>query len=281
MANAANCRRRLAGTLSTTTMEIVASDAHDHPYRPWVSPCQPAAPPSPPLVAAMAVLGVGLVLSSAILVKGLRRANDTITVTGASTERIRSDHVDWSVSVAVAGPSQPASYQALQPAVQQIIVFLTAQGLPAAQIQRDAVRSEREDQRDPRTNELRSTTWTTRQEIRVSSADVELVRKVAAAAGVLIGQGVPLTINPPAFTYTKLAEKRVDMLAKATRDAAERARAIAREAGSAIGPITNADTGTFQLTAPNSTDVGNSGSYDTTTVDKDITAVMAVTFRVR
>jgi hypothetical protein len=236
---------------------------------------------TPPLVAAMAVLGVGLVLSSAILVKGLRRANDTITVTGASTERIRSDHVDWSVSVAVAGPSQPASYQALQPAVQQTIVFLTAQGLPAAQIQRDAVRSEREDQRDPRTNELRSTTWTTRQDIRVSSADVELVRKVAAAAGVLIGQGVPLTINPPAFTYTKLAEKRVDMLAKATRDAAERARAIAREAGSAIGPITNADTGTFQLTAPNSTDVGNSGSYDTTTVDKDITAVMAVTFRVR
>jgi hypothetical protein len=60
---------------------------------------------------------------------------------------------------------------------------------------------------------------------------------------------VPLTINPPAFTYTKLAEKRVDMLAKATRDAAERARAIAREAGSSIGPITNADTGTFQLTA--------------------------------
>jgi len=236
---------------------------------------------TPPLVAAMAVLGVGLVLSSAILVKGIRRANDTITVTGASTERIRSDHVDWSVSVAVAGPSQQASYQALQPLVSQTVAFLSAQGIPPAQIQRDAVRSEREDQRDPRTNELRSTTWTSRQEIRVSSADVDKVRQVAAAAGELIGQGVPLTINPPAFTYTKLAEKRVDMLAKATRDAAERARAIAREAGSSIGPITNADTGTFQLTAPNSTEVGNSGSYDTTTVDKDITAVMAVTFRVR
>jgi uncharacterized protein len=236
---------------------------------------------TPPLVAAMAVLGVGLVLSSAILVKGIRRANDTITVTGASTERIRSDHVDWSVSVAVAGPSQQASYQALQPVVSQTVAFLEAQGIAADQIQRDAVRSEREDQRDPRSNELLSTSWTSRQEIRVSSADVDKVRQVAAAAGELIGQGVPLTINPPAFTYTKLAEKRVDMLAKATRDAAERARAIAREAGSSIGPITNADTGTFQLTAPNSTDVGNSGSYDTTTVDKDITAVMAVTFRVR
>ncbi|MFZ0409311.1 MAG: SIMPL domain-containing protein [Cyanobium sp.] len=235
----------------------------------------------PPLVAAMAVLGVGMVLSSAILVKGIRRANDTITVTGASTERIRSDHVDWSVSVAASGPSQQASYQALQPLVSQTVAFLEAQGIPSDQIQREAVRSDREDQRDPRSNELRSTTWTSRQEIRVSSADVDKVRAVAAAAGELIGQGVPLTINPPAFTYSKLAEKRVDMLAKATRDAAERARAIAREAGSSIGPITSADTGTFQLTAPNSTEVGNSGSYDTTTVDKDITAVMAVTFKVR
>jgi hypothetical protein len=72
----------------------------------------------------------------------------------------------------------------------------------------------------------------------------------------------------------------VDMLAKATRDAGERARAIAREAGSRIGPITSADTGTFQITAPNSTEASNSGSYDTRTIDKDITAVLAVTFRV-
>ena len=52
------------------------------------------------------------------------------------------------------------------------------------------------------------------------------------------------------------------MLAKATKDA--RARAIASEAGAGIGAITNTD----------------SGSYDTRTIEKDITAVMAVTFRV-
>jgi hypothetical protein len=98
--------------------------------------------------------------------------------------------------------------------------------------------------------------------------------------GQLIGEGVPLTINPPAYTYTRLAEKRVDMLAKATRDARQRARAIAREAGASIGALTNADTGTFQITAPNSTEANDSGSYDTRSIDKDITAVMSVTFRV-
>ncbi|MEY4841099.1 MAG: hypothetical protein RLZZ374_2007 [Cyanobacteriota bacterium] len=52
------------------------------------------------------------------------------------------------------------------------------------------------------------------------------------------------------------------------------------EAGAGNGAITNADTGSFQITSPNSTETSDSGSYDTRTIDKDITAVMAVTFRV-
>jgi len=41
-----------------------------------------------------------------------------------------------------------------------------------------------------------------------------------------------------------------------------------------------ADTGIFQITAPNSTETSDSGTYDTRTIDKDITAVMSVTFPV-
>ena len=37
----------------------------------------------------------------------------------------------------------------------------------------------------------------------------------------------------------------------------------------------------IQITAPNSTDASDSGSYGTRTIDKEITAVMAVTFRVK
>ena len=48
-----------------------------------------------------------------------------------------------------------------------------------------------------------------------------------------------------------------------------------------MGPVTKVDTGIFQITGPNSTETSDSGSYDTRTIDKDITAVMAVTFRVQ
>ena len=235
---------------------------------------------TPPLVFAMAVLGLGLTSASGVLVKGIRNANDTITVTGASTERITSDYVDWSVEVTQSGPTQQASYQGLQPAVEKTVAFLKAQGIQSDEMELDSVKSEKEIVRDPRTGELRSTIWTTKQAILIGSWDVARIYRITGQIGELIGQGVPLTINEPAYTYTKLPEKRVDMLAKATRDARNRARAIARQAGSGIGAITNADTGTFQITVPNSTETSGFGSYDTRTIDKDITAVMAVTFRV-
>jgi hypothetical protein len=235
---------------------------------------------TPPLVFAMAVLSAGLIGASWVLVKGIRSATNAITVTGASTERIRSDFVDWSVEVKQSGASQPLAYQALQPAVQQTLAFLAGQGIRTEEVELEAVKSEREDIRDPRTGELRSTIWTARQTIQIGSADVDRVARISREIGRLIGEGVPLTINPPAYTYTRLAEKRVDMLAKATRDARSRARAIAAEAGGHVGPVTNVDTGIFQITAPNSTESSDSGSYDTSTIDKDITAVMAVTFRV-
>jgi len=235
---------------------------------------------TPPPVFAMAVLGIQLVAASAVLVKGVRGANDTITVTGASTERIRSDAVDWSVEVSHSGASQQASYQGLQPAVQRSVAFLRAQGIRPEEIQLESVKSEKQEWIDPRTGELRNTIWQSRQPILINSGDVERIQRISRRIGQLIGEGVPLTINPPAYTYTRLAEKRVDMLAKATRDARQRAGAIAREAGSSIGALTNADTGTFQITAPNSTEANDAGSYDTRSIDKDITAVMSVTFRV-
>ena len=235
---------------------------------------------TPPLVFAMAVLGLGLMGAMGVLVKGVRKANDTITVTGASTERIRSDHVEWSVDVRHSAANQQDSYKGLQPAIQTTIAFLRSQGVTSDELEEGAVSSDNEEVRDPRTGELRSTTWTTSQKLLIRSDAVDRVHAIAGRIGQLLGQGVSLTINPPAYTYSGLAAKRVDMLAKATRDARSRARAIASEAGAGIGAITNADTGTFQITAPNSTETSDSGSYDTSTIEKDITAVMAVTFRV-
>ncbi|EAR17538.1 SIMPL domain-containing protein [Synechococcus sp. W2B2] len=236
---------------------------------------------TPPLVLPMVVLSAGLVVAGAVAVKGVRTAADTITVTGASTERIRSDFADWTVVVLGSGTSQQAAYQDLQPDLQRTLAFLRTQGVPDGSVQLAVLESSSNDIRNRVNGALIKTEWSARQPIRISTPDVNLVSKVSRSIGSLVGDGVSLTIQPPAYTYTKLADKRVDMLAKATADARKRAVAIARQAGSGIGAITKADTGTFQITVPNSTDMGRYGAYDTRTIDKDITAVMGVTFRVQ
>ena len=236
---------------------------------------------TPPLVLPMLVLSAGLVTAGSVAVRGLRTAADTITVTGASTERIKSDYVDWTVEVRSNGSSQQEAYQALQPQLKRTLAFLKAQNVPEQSISLGVVESTSEDVRNRVTGALISTRWTTRQPILIGSTNVALIQGVSRRIGDLVGQGVPLTIRPPAYTFTRLSEKRVDMLAKATADAKRRAEAIARQAGSGIGAITKADTGTFQITVPNSTSMSSYGSYDTSTIWKDITAVMGVTFRVQ
>ena len=87
----------------------------------------------------------------------------------------------------------------------------------------------------------------------------------------------------PDFASIRQGVKKFADIGPAFEAAARRrqAKAIAAEAGSSIGAITNANTGTFQITVPDSTESSDGGSYDTRTIEKDITAVMAVTFRVQ
>ena len=236
---------------------------------------------TPPLVLPMLVLSAGLVIAGSVAVRGIRTSADTITVTGASTERIKSDYVDWRVEVRGNGSSQQEAYQALEPQVERAVAFLKEQNVPESSIQLGVIQSSSEDVRNRVTGALITTRWTTRQPILIGSSDVGLISGVSRQIGDLVGQGVPISIRQPAYTFTRLSEKRVDMLAKATADAKRRAEAIAQQAGSGIGAITKADTGTFQITVPNSTSMSSYGSYDTSTIWKDITAVMGVTFRVQ
>ena len=48
--------------------------------------------------------------------------------------------------------------------------------------------------------------------------------------------------------------------------------------GGHLGKLRSVDVGVFQVTSPNSTEVTDYGVYDTSTVDKDVTAVVNVSF---
>jgi len=116
------------------------------------------------------------------------------------------------------------------------------------------------------------------QRFEIRGSDVARYKELSRQVTELIEEGINLVSEPPQYLYTQLDKLRVEMVAAATKDARARAEAIASSTGSRVGRVRDAKTGVFQITSRNSTDVSDWGVYDTSSIDKDITAVVSVTF---
>lgn len=81
------------------------------------------------------------------------------------------------------------------------------------------------------------------------------------------------------YLYTKLADLRIETLGEAMKDASERAKVMAESSGSKLGELrATLCMGVFQVTPRNSTDVSDYGYYDTSSKEKDITAVVKASY---
>jgi hypothetical protein len=112
----------------------------------------------------------------------------------------------------------------------------------------------------------------------VRSPRVKEVTGVADRSSALLAEGIPLQASSPQYVYTRLTALRPQLLAQATKDARNRARVIVDATGAQLGKLRRVSVGVFQVTSPNSTEVEDYGVYDTSTLEKDVTAVVNVTF---
>lgn len=120
--------------------------------------------------------------------------------------------------------------------------------------------------------------YTITQQIVVDSSEVDKVTKLAQDSTALLNQGVIFTSQPVEYYYSKLSDLKLDLLAKATENAKARAEKIAASSGGKLDRIKSADMGVFQITAVNSTDISDYGSYDTTARQKSVMAVVRTSF---
>jgi hypothetical protein len=238
----------------------------------------------PQLFWGMIALAAGLIAASALTagaVKSMRRADDAIEVTGSARRPIRSDVAIWRLSVAGEGASlQEASASLTQPS-QRVLAFLRQNAVPDSVLTMGSLVPEpvfRILDNGTTTGEVIG--YRVTQPFTVRSTDVNAIKALTQRADALIREGVPLSSGAPEYLYTRLAEIRTQMLADATEDAQRRAQAIAKSVGSEIGGVRSARMGVFQITPRNSTEVSDYGINDTSSLEKDITAVVRVTFAV-
>jgi uncharacterized protein len=230
------------------------------------------------------VLAVGLVVATTIggwfFVKG-KRGDETITVTGSARKRIKSDLVIWRSAVSYQAPVLSEAYRSLSEAVPRVKAYLVSKGIPENQITVSSISSETLHGRSSdgvETSEI--TGYSLRQELSVRSNEVDKIGQIAREATELINQGILIESMAPEYLYTQIGDLKIEMLAEAAKDAKRRAEQIAQSTDSSIGSVRTARMGVLQITPADSTDVSGAGINDTTSLDKDITAVVNIGFAV-
>ncbi|MFN3266208.1 MAG: SIMPL domain-containing protein [Deinococcales bacterium] len=232
------------------------------------------------MLALAAAIVIGAFLASNSIKES--RADADITVTGSARKAITSDLVQWKGSISAESSNLQAAAAELKKNVERLRQFVTQNSsdikLELAPISSESLTYERTN-----IDGSRQTIpgWRVRQRVQVESDQVQEVTALAAkTAENMLSNGIPFEADL-SYLYTKLADLRIQMLEEATSDAKKRAEVIAKGAGVGIGAPRNARVGVFQITPKNNPSVDDYGAFDTSSIEKEITAVVSVAFVLR
>ena len=232
----------------------------------------------------LAALATAVLLSAAATawaIRGIRAAGNEVQVTGSARRPVRSDFAIWRGQLSAQSPTPQAGIAQLEASSARVRAFLRERGVADSAVTVRPVESYPIPETSMNGRETgRVAAYRVQQLVEVRSADVDRITRLATEMSALIGEGVPLSPQPPEYLYTRLADVRAALLAEATRDARTRAVAIAGSTGNTVGPVRSARMGVFQITPRNSTEVSDYGINDVSSVEKDVTAVVRVAFSV-
>jgi uncharacterized protein len=236
-----------------------------------------------PLFFGLIALAAAIVFGSIAIAGGIRDRNqgDVITVTGSAKKRIKSDYVVWDFSVTSQERSPGAAATGLEHWTSRIQAFLEAEGVRPDELSLQPVSTESVAAFSNGQDTGKVLGYKLTRSFEVRSPRVSAIARVAEHSSRLFVAGIPVTAQPLQYVYTKLPSLRPPLLAEATKDAQGRAQVLTAATGARLGKLRGVDVGVFQVTTPNSTEVSDYGAYDTSTFEKDVTAVVNVTFSLR
>jgi hypothetical protein len=229
-------------------------------------------------------LAIGLILSALVVSRSLERiklAGDKIMVKGYAEERVVSDAGTWRGSVTVRASDLQAGYRELEQDTARVRAMLETTAGDAAAVTVASVSTRTVYEIGPGGAQTgRVAGYELERGFELTSSDIKLIARVAGEASSLISEGVNMNSFPPQYFFADLNAVKVRLIGAATKDAQLRAEQFAANSGVTVGPLRSASQGVFQITRPNSTDTADYGSYDTSTVEKVVKAVVTVEYSV-
>ncbi|MCX6358148.1 MAG: SIMPL domain-containing protein [Candidatus Aureabacteria bacterium] len=229
-------------------------------------------------------LALGMVVSTFVAGRSVERvksASQTIRVKGSSERRIVSDWAVWDARFSTRSRVLVTAYEKLQKDLAAIRVYLEQNGVKREDVALSSVTTTilyRQNEKGNATNDIDG--YVLDQCLELKSADIPLIARLSRDSTSLIKDGIEFASSPPRYFYTKINDLKIKMLGEATKDAKARAEQLALSSGSRVGALRSASQGVFQITPPYSTEVSDSGVYDTSSIEKSIKALVTVDFSI-
>ncbi len=228
------------------------------------------------IVYAALILGLSAIIAFWIAGSAFKyksRSMETIVVTGLAEKDFVSNLIVWNGSYSRKSMDLKSAYAALKADENSIRTYLTAKGISNNEITFSSININKEfnSRTDENGRQLGQefSGYNLTQIVTIESNNVTKIDKISREATELIENGIEFNSSPPLFYNTKLAEVKMDLLARASADAKARAETIAKNAGSGLGKLKKATMGVFQITGKNSNeDYSYGGAFNTSSNNK-------------
>ncbi|MCX5726904.1 MAG: SIMPL domain-containing protein [Candidatus Saganbacteria bacterium] len=229
---------------------------------------------------AAATIVSSMILSGGFL-KVMKFTRQQISVTGSAQKDIKSDLIVWYGGFTKRDPDLKTAHRLLKQDADKVKKYLIGKGIDEKELTIYQVRTDiiyKKNEKGYDTNDIQG--YKVSQAFEVKSKDVDKVNDISRESTEIIDQGVEFESAAPEYFYTKLDELKIEMLARATENAKQRAENMAKATGNKIGFMRSARMGVFQITPVNSTEVSDYGVNDSASLVKKVTAVVNVSFAI-
>ena len=206
------------------------------------------------------------------------RAGNGITVTGSAKTSAVADNAVWTLSVSLSSPGVGAAVKKVDSDVAALSSYLTQGGIAADALTLGAVSTYANEEYVNGNSTGRILSYRASRDVTVRTKDVQLVSKLSQGIGTLLGTGINVNNYGPQYYISNLPELRPELMSEAMKDAKLRAESLTKAVGGSLGSLVNVKAGPIQITTPDSTMTADFGAYDTSTINKTVSATVSVTF---
>lgn len=224
------------------------------------------------------ILALGMVLAVKFGTGAL--SNDKVSVTGSAYQIVKSDSARLEFEITARKPDKQLAYNTIKSQLPVVMSYLKNKGITDIDVKSlNGYNSYKYTSNGNMTNDIAY--YNLSQAVVIKSDDVQKIKDISTDIQSLLDKGVDINVLEAQYFYSGLADLKVKLLEDATTDAKNRATAMLKATHNKPGKIQSVNMGVYQITPVDSTNVSDMGINDTSTIDKKVTAVANVVFRIK